>query len=103
MTAVDHVKRGDNGPILTYLLNADLTGWTVTLLARRAPDVAPAWQKTGTPTVANGVTTASFTLTSVETASAGVWLVEVEAINGATRLTWPSEGYGRLVIEADLT
>jgi hypothetical protein len=105
MDATDRVKRGDKAT-LTYQVNGDLSGQTATFLARRRPGEAPLITKAGSISDQSPTgSTVTVELVAADTATAGDWLVEIEArpTGGGDPVTYPSSGYGVLRIVPDLT
>jgi len=103
MATEDHVKSGDDIQ-LTYTLNADISGATsIRWLARPRPGTDPLMEVAGTiGTTSADSSTVDVQLTPTETAAAGYWYVEIEVTVAGRVATYPSSGYAKLVIEADL-
>lgn len=99
----DVVKKGD-AATLHYRANADLTGTTLTWLARKAPDAPTLMSRPASvDSVENGTTVIAVDLTPTQTATVGTFLVEIEAIKDGEPHTFPSEGYLRLRVIDDLS
>lgn len=88
------VKHGDKYPIM-FTVNMDLTGWAVRLLYKGASAGVLASEVTDP---AGGVITHILT----GELEVGAYRVEVEASRSGEVVTFPSDGYGRLVVSPDL-
>lgn len=103
IAATDTVKKGDD-VTLTYRVNADLTGAnTVKWLARRSADGPTLLSVDATFAPGADASTVTVELGSAQTSTVGIWLVEIEVMNGGKRHTFPSKGYGRLQVIDDLS
>ena len=97
------VKRGDTHDITLTVTSdgaaVDLTGATVRLLARPAGT-------SGDPTVLAAVVTDAAAGVITHTLTGGLaigpWDLEVEAARDGQIVTYPSDGFGRLNVQADL-
>ena len=106
MATLSHiVKRGD-GYTLSDRVTFDATGHTVVWTARPRPGASPVMTLPVTVSDAGGgASTFTADLTLTETQAPGHWLYEYECDpGGAGELTTvPTEGYGRLEIQSDLS
>lgn len=91
------VKHGDKYPI-EFVVNMDLTGATVRLLAEKVGTTTPIVLEASVTDAAAGEITHQMD----GTLAVGQYNIEAEATIGGEVITFPNDGYERLVVTTDL-
>lgn len=96
------IRRGDTLPTFTATIGTDLTGGSVTFVARLLTATSPSINATATiVTPATGAV--SYTPTAADTAVAGQYMVEWHyTTSGGAKGTYPADGWQELLVEEDL-
>lgn len=94
------IKRGDKGDTLTLTVNTDLTGCTLRLLAQKMYDTTPVFELDVDP--GSDLPGGNVTHITTGTLEIGEYRLELEATRGDEIFTFPTNGFERLKVVADL-